>query len=692
MPLQKILFKPGVNRENSRYTTEGGWYEADKVRFRQGTPEKIGGWARISSSIFLGICRSLRNWTTLISENLIGVGTNLKFYISSGGQYYDITPTKTVRTLTNPFATVNGSTTVTVTDATGGYLNGDFVTFTGATAVGGLTISGEFQISFSSSTTYTITAASAASSTASGGGTVFAVYQVNTGPAIALPLVGWGAGAWGAGAWGIGATSAEALRIWNQANFGEDLIYGPRGSSLYYWDATIGYIAPTITLTIASPCVVTTTLNLPDLTAIVLETSGALPTGLSVGVTYYTRYVSATTFNLSTTPTGALINTTGSQSGVHKISQRGVLLSSLNGATGVPTSQNYFLISDASRFVLCFGTNEIGSSTVNPMLLRWSDQENPVDWTPTATNQAGSLTLSRGSQIITAIQTRQEILVFTDSAFYSLQYLGPPFIWGSQILADNISIIGPAAVVIASGVVFWMGLDKFYMYDGSVKTMRCDLRKFIFNDLNMTQSNQIFAITNEGFNEVWWFYCSSNSTTVDQYVVYNYLEDIWYYGTMARTAGLDSGIRQFPIAATYSNNIVEHENGLNDQETGTATAINAYITSSQFDIGDGHNFAFVYRMLPDITFNGSTSNSPVATMYLNGLKNSGSGLNNPASVGGSNSANVTGTAMIPVEQFTGQVFTRIRGRQMEFKVESDQLDMTWQLGSPRIDIRNDGRR
>jgi hypothetical protein len=692
MPLQKILFKPGVNRENSRYTTEGGWYEADKVRFRQGTPEKIGGWVRISSATFLGICRSIKNWTTLSFQNLLGIGTHLKFYISNGGQYYDITPTKTVRTLTNPFATVNGSTTVTVTDATGGYSNGDFVTFTGASAVGGLTISGEFQLSFISGTTYTITTASAASSTASGGGTVFAVYQVNTGPAIALPLVGWGAGAWGAGAWGIGATSAEALRIWNQANFGEDLIYGPRGSSLYYWDATIGYIAPTITLTIASPCVVTTTLNLPDLTAIVLETSGALPTGLSVGVTYYTRYVSATTFNLSTTPTGALIDTTGSQSGVHKISQRGVLLSSLNGATGVPTSQNYFLISDASRFVLCFGTNEIGSSSVNPMLLRWSDQENPVDWTPTATNQAGSLTLSRGSEIITAIQTRQEILVFTDAAFYSLQYLGPPFIWGSQILADNISIIGPNAVAIASGVVFWMGLDKFYMYDGSVKTMRCDLRKFIFNDINMTQSDQIFAVTNEGFNEVWWFYCSSNSTTVDQYVVYNYLEDIWYYGTMARTAGLDSGIGQFPIATTYSNNIVEHENGLNDQETGTATAINAYITSSQFDIGDGHNFAFVYRMLPDITFNGSTSNSPVATMYLNGLKNSGSGLNNPASVGGSNSANVTGTAMIPVEQFTGQVFTRIRGRQMEFKVESDQLDMTWQLGSPRIDIRNDGRR
>ncbi len=692
MPLQKILFKPGVNRENTRYTTEGGWYEADKVRFRQGTPEKIGGWVRISSSTFLGICRSIKNWITLGFQNLLGIGTHLKFYISNGGQYYDITPTIPVHVLTAPFATVSGSTTVTVTDAAGGYSDGGFVTFTGATAVGGLTISGEFKLSFSSGSTYTITAPSAASSSASGGGTVYAVYQVRVGPETVGAIIGWGAGAWGGGTWGTGTTSSEALRIWNQANFGEDLIYGPRGAPLYYWDATIGYTAPTITLTIATPCVVSTSLNLPDLTAIILETSGALPTGLSVGVTYYTRYVSATTFNLSTTPTGALIDTTGSQSGVHKISQRGVLLSSLNGATGVPTTQNYFLISDASRFVLCFGTNEIGSSTVSPMLVRWSDQENPVDWTPSPTNQAGSITLSYGSAIITAIQTRQEILTYTNTALYSLQYLGPPFVWGSQILSDNISIIGPNAVAAASGIVFWMGIDKFYMYDGNVKTMRCDLREFVFSDLNTAQSDQIFAVTNEGFNEVWWFYCSSGSMAIDQYVVYNYLEDIWYYGTMARTAGLDSGIRQFPIAATYSNNIVEHENGLNDQETATATAINAYITSSQFDIGDGHNFAFVYRMLPDLTFRGSTSNSPVATMYLNGLKNSGSGLNNPASVGGSNSANVTGTAMIPVEQFTGQVFTRIRGRQMQFKIESDQLDMTWQLGSPRIDIRNDGRR
>jgi hypothetical protein len=326
------------------------------------------------------------------------------------------------------------------------------------------------------------------------------------------------------------------------------------------------------------------------------------------------------------------------------------------------------------------------------MLVRWSDQENPVDWTPSATNQAGSITLSRGSEIITAIQTRQEILIYTNIALYSFQYLGPPFVWGSQILSDNISIISPNAVATASGIVFWMGVDKFYMYDGGVKTMRCDLREFVFSDLDMAQSDQIFAVTNEGFNEVWWFYCSAGSMAVDQYVVYNYLEDIWYYGTMARTAGLDSGIGQFPIAATYSNNIVEHENGLNDQETATATAINAYITSSQFDIGDGHNFAFVYRMLPDLTFRGSTSNSPVATMYLFGLKNSGSGYNNPASVGGSNNANITGTAMIPVEEFTGQVYTRIRGRQMAVKIESDQLNMTWQLGSPRIDIRQDGRR
>ncbi len=698
MPLQKIALKPGVNRENTRYTNEGGYYESDNVRFRQGAPEKLGGWLRISASTFLGVCRSLGNWVTLSFINLIGVGTHLKFYISSGGDYYDITPTTTVHTLTNPFATVNGSTTVTVTDATGGYADNGFVVFTGASAVGGITIAGEYQFTTASATTYTITASSAATSTASGGGTVFAVYQVNVGSAASVPLSGWGSGGWGSGVWGTSAASTNVMRIWNQFNFGEDLLYGPRGSPLYYWDATIGYLPSTITLTIASPCVVTATINLPDLTPIVLETTGALPTGLLVGTTYYTRFVSPTTFSLSLTPTGALINTSGVQSGVHSISPRGVLLSSLNGASDVPLSQIFFLVSDVSRFVLCFGTNDIGSSVVNPMLLRWSDQEDPTMWTPAITNQAGSITLSHGSTIITAIQSKQEIVVFTDSALYSLQYLGPPYVWGSQLLADNTSLAGPNAIALAAGIIYWMGIDKFYLYDGRLQTLRCDLLRYVFNDINRAQFEQIYAATNEGFNEVWWFYPSEGSTTNDSYVVFNYAENIWYYGSMARTAWLDSGLQDFPVAATYSNNLVNHELGVDDGTLATSVPITAFITTSQFDIGDGHNFAFVWRMLPDLTFNGSTAGTtPSLTMQLLPLQNSGSGFNNPKSVGGTSSSAdgvVTATQTYPIDldTYNGQLNIRVRARQMAMKISSTTLGTQWQLGSPRIDIRQDGRR
>ena len=620
MPLQKIMFKPGVNRENTRYTTEGGWYDCDKVRFRQGTPEKIGGWVRISATTFLGVCRSLWNWITLGSQNLLGVGTNLKFYIENGGAYNDITPLRVVPAATlanNPFATTSGSTTVVVTDATGGYANGAFVTFSGATAVGGLTLNGEFQLSTigTSVTTYNITASSAATSTATGGGAVVvAAYQLNPGPEYAVPLVGWGAGAWGSGTWGIGATSVDALRIWNQNNFGQDLIFGPRGGGLYYWDATTS------------------------------------------------------------------------------LSTRGVLVSSLAGASDVPLFQNYLLVSDISRFVLVFGTNDIGVGTLDPMLIRWSDQEDAVQWTPSITNQAGSVRLSHGSRIVTAMQSRQEIIVWTDSSLYSLQYLGPPYVWSTQLLADGMSIVGPNAAAIASGVTYWMGVDKFYKYDGRMQTLRCDLLQYIFSDINQAQYEQVFASTNEGFNEVWWFYCSGDSNEIDKYAVYNYGEDIWYYGDMGRTAWLDSGLRNYPIAATYSNNIVNHEQGVDDSIAATTQPIEAYITSSEFDIGDGHNFGFVWRVLPDITFRGSTAASPQATMYLKPLQNSGSGYNNPESVGGSNSGAVTRTAVIPVEQFTGQINTRVRGRQMSFKIDSTALGVTWQLGAPRIDIRPDGRR
>jgi hypothetical protein len=611
MPLQKILFKPGVNRENTRYTTEGGWYECDKVRFRQGNPEVIGGWQRISTSTFLGVCRSLWNWVTLTSQNLIGVGTNLKFYIENGGVYNDITPIRVTTTLgTDPF-TGNGTTTVTVTANSHGAVTGDFVTFSGVTGTYAALLNGEFQLTVLTVNTYTITVASAIPAVSTGGSAVSAAYQINVGPSTVVPLTGWGAGTWGTGAWGIGtpSTTQSDLRLWSQANFGEDLIFGPRKGGIYYWDAT---------------------------------------TGLSV---------------------------------------RGVLLSSLSGASDVPTIQNNIFVSDINRFVFAMGCNDYGSATIDPMLIRWSDQEDAVNWTPSATNQAGSLRLSHGSEIVAAVQARQEIVVFTDSSIYSLQYLDAPIFWGAQLLGDNISIVGPKAAVIASGVVYWMGVDKFYAYDGRVQTLNCDLRRYVFSDFNQAQAQQVFAGTNEGFNEVWWFYPAANSTTIGKYVVYNYVEKIWYYGTLARTAWLDSGLRDYPMGATYNQNLVNHEQGLDNNETGTPTAINAYISSSEFDIGDGHNFGFVWRILPDLTFENSTANTPTVNMTLYGLYNSGSG-----SVDNAGQPVVRGSTYVITEEFTGQIYTRVRGRQMIFKIDSNTLGTTWQLGAPRIDIRPDGRR
>jgi len=707
MPLTKVLYKNGVNRENTRYTTEGGWYVSDKVRFRQGTPEKIGGWVRISANTFLGVCRALWNWATLGGQNLMGVGTNLKYYIEQGGAYNDITPIRTrnyttslsnpfdttntstlvtvndtahgaqagdlvyftgatavggvpaaelntrhvitsitsanayVITVTtaatstvtggggtvaveyyintfalgaNPFATTNGSTVVVVTANSHGAINGDFVTFSGATAVAGLTINGEYQLTYINANSYSITASSNANATTTGGGSaVLASYQINTGPAVQVPVAGWGAGAWGLGAWGVGTTSLDSIRLWSANNFGEDLVYGPRGGNVYYWDASTS------------------------------------------------------------------------------VTTRGVAIETLPGAIDPPIIQNFIFVSDTYRFVICFGTNDVGSSTQDPMLIRWSDQESVVDWLPAATNQAGSIRLSHGSGIITALQTRQEIVVWTDTSLYSLQYLGAPLVWGSQLLGDNISIIGPNAVAIGSGIVFWMGKDKFYVYSGRVETLNCDLRKYVFSDINLAQNDQVFAGTNEGFNEIWWFYCSSDSTTINRYVVYNYAEKVWHYGTMARTAWIDVSLRDYPQAATYSYNLVSHELGNDDNETGTPVAINAYIESSEFDIQDGHNLGFVYRILPDLTFTGSTSSSPQVTMTLIPMMNSGSGYNNPQSVSGSSSATVARTSTSVIEQFTGQVYVRVRGRQMIFKIESTDLGSAWQLGAPRIDIRPDGR-
>jgi hypothetical protein len=620
MPLQKILFKPGVNRENTRYTTEGGWYECDKVRFRQGNPEVIGGWQRFSSNTFLGACRSLWNWVTTGGLNLIGVGTSLKFYILRGGAYYDITPIRASSTINaNPFAG-NGTTTVTVTDTSHGGATGDFVTFSGATGTYNTVFNAEFQITVLTTNTYTITTPSVIAAGNYGGSAVVAAYQIGAGSEVQQPLNGWGAGGWGDSPWGFGSSPGgiNALRVWSQNNFKDSLVFGHRQGAIYFWDAALG------------------------------------------------------------------------------LGTRGVLVSSLPGATDVPIIQNYLFVSDVSNFTFAFGCNDIGSTTQDPMLIRWSDQESLTDWYPQITNQAGSVRLSHGSEIVTAVQTRQEIVVFTDSAVYSLQYLGPPYVWATQLLGDNISIYSQNAAVLASGVVYWMGVDKFYVYDGRVNTLNCDLRRFVFEDINYAQNQQVFAGTNEGFNEVWWFYCTADSDQINRYVIYNYVEKVWYYGTMSRTAWLDSGLLDYPVAATYNVGtetglLINHEQGLNDNATDVTLPINAYIASSEFDIGDGHNFAFVWRVLPDLTFSNSeaspTGDPAAVTMTLQGLANSGSGVTSDAS-----QPVAKGSAYSVTEEFTGQIYTRFRGRQMIFRIESDQINTTWQLGAPRIDIRPDGRR
>ena len=629
MPLKKMVFKPGVNREVSRYTSEPGWYECDKVRFRGGYPEKIGGWQRISSSTFLGVCRSLSSWVTLGSIQYIGVGTHLKFYLEEGAAYNDITPLRATTSAGDvTFAATNGSSTLTITDSSHGAVEDDFVTFTGAASLGGTitaeVLNQEYQVAeLVNANSYKITAknpstgvavAANASDSGNGGSSVVGKYQITTGQAYEVPAVGWGAGTWGGGTWGTGLSSTENIRLWSQAQFGEDLVFGPRDGPAYYWDATNG------------------------------------------------------------------------------LSTRAVALTSLSGASDVPTTQRLVFVSDVSRFVFCMGTNVLGSGTTDPMLIRWSDQESVTNWTPAATNQAGDLRLSKGTEIVSARQSREEILVWTDSSLYSLQYQGPPAVWGANLVGDNVSIASQNAVAHSNGVSFWMGKDKFYMYDGRTQPLPCTVRRYVFDDFNTLQYDQVFAGTNEAFHEVWWFYCSDDSTTIDRYVVYNYLDKTWYYGTMARTAWMDSGLRDSPLAATYTYNLVDHEVGADDKETGTTTAITASITSGQFDIDDGHRFALISRVMPDMVFEGSTATSPAATISLLPLANSGSGYNDPTSESGNSSGAVTRTATSPVEQYTGQIHTRVRGRQMSLKVESTAEGVRWQLGSPRFDMRVDGRR
>ena len=660
MPLQKIQLRPGVNRESTSLANEGTWFEMDKVRFRSGYPEKIGGWVRDngpntstlkpSTGTIWGVCRSLWNWLNLAGFNLMGLGTNLKYYIQNGtgGGFYDVTPIRDTATAvasaftTNTSTNSGGQTTLVINDPGHGAQTGDFVTISATSGnVNGVlvaNINGEHQITYLTSSTYSIVVTGTASSSGTPAVSATFAYQITTGGAIYTSNVGWGAGGWGGfvgsgtpTGWGSPAPAGlgigQQLRLWSEANFGQNLVLNPRGGALYYW---------------------------------VVDSSPS-------------------TFNRAQILSPTNTNTQNS------------IQYWLTDAD-CPTVSNFVMVSDASRFVIAFGCNDYGSAIQDPLLIRWSDAENILVWEPLETNDAGSYRLSHGSEIIGSMQARQEILIWTDAALYSMQFTVE---WGFQILADNISIAGPNAMTTAANITYWMGLDKFYIYSGRVETLYCPLRQYIFGDINLQQQYQFFAGTNEAFNEVWWFYCSANSNTIDRYVIYNHLERIWSYGNLTRTAWLDTPLRTFPSAAGVvdgNGTLIYHEQGVDDASVNPPVAIESYIQSADFDIGDGHNYGFGWRMIPDITFDGSTVNNPSVVFTLRPRQNPGANYNTADTPTVTSTQNYQSQRNYTVQQFTQIVYTRIRGRQMAFKVSSNGLGVQWQLGVPSLDIRPDGRR
>jgi hypothetical protein len=704
MPLKKLLLKPGVNRENTRYTSENGWYECDKIRFRQGTPEKIGGWSSATST-FLGTCRSLWNWVTLGFKNLLSIGTNLKFYINEGGANYDITPLRATLTLANnPFRTFNGTYYVTVTDSVGGYITGDYVTFSGGTTVAGLDLDNEYELfvrtgaSFTGSISTTTLTVTTVPSNPLYVGMELSGTSVSAGTVISA----FGTGTGGTGNYTVSISQTTASTT----------IAAVQPTSTYFINAQtpITGAVPTVAATSSTTgggAAVSAAYQINIGSDIANSFTGWGAGGWGTGTWGNSTSTSLQNLRLWSQanfgedllfgPRGGPLYYWDASAGT---GTRGVDILALPGAdTFAPSKQNFSIVTDASRYVMVFGATEYGSATFDPMLIRWSAAESVTVWEILPTNQAGFLRLSHGSQIITVLQVRQEILVWTDSSLYSLQALQSDPWWGTQLLADNISIISQNAATVASGTTYWMGIDKFYKYNGKTETLRCDLLRYIFTDINLAQAAQVFCGTNEGFNEVWWFYCSGDSNVVDRYAIFNYTEDngngVWYYGNLGRTAWLDSGLRNWPMAATYSNNIVYHEFGLNDDTTSTSAPIEAYISSAEFDIDDGHNIAFIWRVLPDITFRNSTAVAPSVTMTLKPLINAGSGYSDPQSVGGSSNYPVTLVSKetaVQVEKFTGQVNIRVRGRQMVMEVRSTASGVQWQLGSPRLDMRLDGRR
>lgn len=644
MPLQKLQFRPGIFRDGTALSNEGGWFECDKVRFRSGYPEKIGGWQKDSGAAaatlqpatgsFWGVCRNLVNWLTLAGSNIVGLGTNLKFYLQSQPEsnFNDITPLRSTATLASNAFTTDGTTTVVVNDNAHGAVTGDFVTISGvAGAVNGIPaaeLNAEHQLTFLTINTYSITVTTAATSSGTTGACT-CEYQISVGSEIFYQQYGWGTGGWGGVSgssttpWGMstggGTGIPTQLRLWSSSAYGENLIINPRDGALYMW--------------------------IPD--------------------------ADPTVFNraelLSSTSSGAY-------------------------QTDVDCPSVCALVLVSERFVIGFGVNDYGSSTQNPLLIRWSAQEDYTTWTPSATNQAGSYPLSTGSMIVAAQEEKEEILVWTDAALYSMKYVGPPAVFSTNLIAANTTIAGPNAMATANNVTYWMGKDKFYVYNGRVQTLYCPLMQHTFGNINLEQSFQFFAGTNEGFNEVWWFYCSASSTEIDSYLIFNHLENVWTYGTLQRTAWLDSPLREYPMAAGYDGLLLYHETGVDDASTNPPSAITAYIQSADFDIGDGHNYGFVWRIIPDLSFDGSTVNEPYVTVTTRPRYNPGANYGTADTPTVTSTQNYTGQRNYDVQQYTEIVYVRIRGRQMAFKISSNSLGVQWQLGTPRLDVRPDGRK
>ena len=623
MPLTKLQFRPGINREITSYSNEGGWVDCDKVRFRFGYPEKIGGWEKYSGNSYEGSARALHNWIALDGSNYLGVGTHLKYYIEEGQTFSDITPIRATTAAGDvTFSATDGSTTLTVTDASHGAQENDFVTFSGAVSLGGVVtadvLNAEHQITRivnSGSYEVELTTAANASDTGNGGASVVGTYQINVGLDTSVGGTGWGAGTWGRDGWGeadsSGLTTINEIRLWSHDNFGEDLIINPRDSAIYYWDKTNG------------------------------------------------------------------------------LGTRAVEIGTLGGANQTPTVAKQVMVSDRDRHVLAFGCNPQGSSTQDPLLIRFSDQESLTEWQATATTTAGDLRLGSGSTFVQALETKREILVWTDTALHSLRFIGPPFTFGLQQLSSNITIMGSNAAVATEDFVFWMGIDNFYVYAGQTQQLPCSVKDKVFLDFNLSQTDKVYAGINSEYGEVIWLYPSDTNAVAnggdgqnDRYVIYNYNEKVWYYGSIDRSAWLDRGTRSYPIAAG-SGYLYNHEFGYDAD----GVAMGSFIESAPIDIGDGDKFTYVRRIIPDLTFNGSTNlSSPQATFTLKTRDFPGQ------SFADDSAGTVTRTSEAPVETFTNQLHMRARGRSFAMKVESEALGARWKLGSPRIDIREDGRR